>query len=32
MTGTERYGKLVESPDFHDLCLATVAAWGRRPE
>lgn len=22
---------LVESPDFSDLCLATVAAWGRRP-
>ncbi|SMD27050.1 class I SAM-dependent methyltransferase [Kibdelosporangium aridum] len=26
------FGELVESPDFHDLCLATVAAWGRRPE
>ena len=24
--------ELAESPDFTDLCLATVAAWGRRPE
>ncbi|GAA3747055.1 class I SAM-dependent methyltransferase [Streptomyces tremellae] len=25
------FSALVESPDFSDLCLADVAAWGRRP-